>query len=133
MATKRMDTGASKCPRTGEITWYWMTGPIYGLQTGGHDWYTTGRKYLTEVMGFSEGKNVPSTYAIDTSRLSNDERAATTAEQIGDTTDPVYRSLMLSYIKQIRMSMHVDDPMIIKIQELSRQKANGRKRGSSRC
>ena len=59
-----------------------MTDPIYGLQTGGHDWYTTGRKYLTEVMGFHEGKNVPSTYAIDTSRLSNDERAATTAEQI---------------------------------------------------
>ena len=104
-----------KCPRTGEITWYWMTGPIYGLQTGGHDcqWYTTGRKYLTEVMGFAEGKNVPSTYAIDTSGLSNDERAATTAEQIGDTTDPADRPLTLSYTKQIRLSMHVDDPMII--------------------
>ena len=37
-----------KCPRTGKITWYWMTDPIYGLQTGGHDWYTTGRKYLTD-------------------------------------------------------------------------------------
>ena len=58
-----------------------MTGPIYGLQTGGHDWYTTGRKYLTEVMGFDEGKNVPSTYAIDTGKLSNDERAATFLEK----------------------------------------------------
>ena len=64
-------------------------------------------------MGFHEGKNVPSTYAIDTSMLNKEERAATTAEQIGDTGDPDSRSLVLSYIKQIRMSMHVDDPMIV--------------------
>ena len=87
-----------KCPRTGKITWYWLTGPIYGLQTGGHDWYTTGRKYLAGVMRFDEGKNVPSTYAIDTSRLSNDERAATTAAQTGETADPASRSLTTSCI-----------------------------------
>ena len=102
-----------KCPQTSEITWYWMTGPIYGLQTGGHDWHTTGRKYLTEAMGFHEGKNVHSTYAIDTSRLSKEERAATTAEQTGDTSDPKSRSLTMSYIKQIRMRMHVDDSMTV--------------------
>ena len=70
-----------------------MTGPIYGLQTGGHDWYTTGRKYLNEAMEFHEAKNVPSTYAIDTSRSNKEERAATTTEQIGDTSDPDSRSL----------------------------------------
>ena len=103
-----------KCPRTGEITWYWMTGPIYGLQTGGHDWYTTGRKYLTDAMGFTEGKNVPSTYAIDTSRFSKEERAATTAEQTGDTDCASKEKIqLLSYLKQIRISMHVDDPMIV--------------------
>ena len=85
-----------------------MTVPIYGLQTGGHDWYTTGRKYLTEVMGFAEGKNVPSTYAIDTSNLSKEEQAAPKAAK---QTDPEQGAT--EAVKQIRMSMHVDDPMIV--------------------
>jgi hypothetical protein len=52
---------------------------------GRHDWYTTGWKYLTDAMGFHKGKNVPSTYAIDTTRVRENERAATTAKQIGAT------------------------------------------------
>ena len=78
---------------------------------------------MTEAMGFHEGKNVPSTYAIDTSRLSKEERAATTTEQIGDTSYPAFRSLMLSCIKQIRMSMHMDDPMIVFKKSLEGQRA----------
>lgn len=54
---------------TGEWSYYWMTGPIYGLQTGSHDWYNTVRKYLIEEMGFTEGVNAKSVYLHEEKRI----------------------------------------------------------------
>jgi len=49
-------------PQTREWTFYHMTGPVYGQQTGSHDWYDTGSDYLEKQMGFKESYNAPSTY-----------------------------------------------------------------------
>ena len=47
-------------PQTREWTYYYMTGPVYGQQTGSHDWYDTGSDYLENTMGFKESQNAPS-------------------------------------------------------------------------
>ena len=50
--------------------YYWQTGPIYGGQTGGAEWYETIRGYLAKRMGFVESLNAPSTYTNGTIRIS---------------------------------------------------------------
>ena len=59
-----------KDPATGKMTFYWQTGPIYGGQTGGAEWYETIRAYLKKNMGFTESLNAPSTYSNGTIRIS---------------------------------------------------------------
>ena len=59
-----------KDPESSEIQYYWQTGPIYGGQTGGAEWYQTTRGHLKDRMGFTESQDAPSTYTNGTIRTS---------------------------------------------------------------
>jgi hypothetical protein len=51
-----------KDPFTGQLIYEWLSGVIYGMQTGAYDWKDTLSHYLTTEMGFVEASNMQSMY-----------------------------------------------------------------------
>ena len=59
-----------RCPFTGEYFYEWLTGVIYGVQSGAYEWKDTLSTTSTSEMGFYEVSNMESMYHHPSKRIS---------------------------------------------------------------